>query len=84
LIDCLQPDGTIGFEKRIKKPDDRTHLTECKQNADQSILDKEKQLADKPLIAAMFKQLRSVVQTAQSETIKQFYLGFWTLFYLFA
>ncbi|MGZ8186491.1 MAG: CRISPR-associated endonuclease Cas3'', partial [Methylobacter sp.] len=24
LIDCLQPDGTNGFEKRIKKPDEHT------------------------------------------------------------
>lgn len=80
LIDCLQIDGTNGFEKRINKHDDLSHLAECTQNADQHILDKAKQLADTQLIATMFKQIRLVVKSAPSETIKEFYLGFWTRF----
>jgi CRISPR-associated endonuclease/helicase Cas3 len=80
LIDCLKPDGTNSFKKRIEKADDLTHLAECQQNADQPILDKAEQLADTRLLEAMFKQLRSVAQPAQSETIKHFYLGFWTRF----
>ena len=50
LIDCLKPYGdTIeeidGFNRRIKKTDTLTHLKECTQNADNSILEKAKQLA---------------------------------------
>jgi len=80
LIDCLQLDGTNSFEKRIKKPDHHTHLFECTQNADQSIKDKAKFLADLSLVEGMFKQLRPVVNSASSVIIKQFYLGFWTRF----
>ncbi|MBT9100585.1 CRISPR-associated helicase Cas3' [Methylovulum psychrotolerans] len=80
LIDCLQTDGANGFEKRIKKPDDLTHLSECTQNADQSIKCKAKTLANVLLVETMFKQLRLVVKSASSETIRQFYMGFWTRF----
>jgi len=31
LIDCLKPEGNNGFDERIKKQDDRSNLTECKQ-----------------------------------------------------
>jgi CRISPR-associated endonuclease/helicase Cas3 len=44
LIDCLKPDcikpeDINSFKKRIEKPDDHSHLAECKQNADVGILD---------------------------------------------
>ncbi|MFA5985149.1 MAG: CRISPR-associated helicase Cas3' [Methylococcaceae bacterium] len=85
LIDCLDPfesdpNKINVFKKRIEKTDERTKLTECKNNADQIILNTAKQLADVSLIANMFKQIRLVVKTAPSETIKQFYMGFWTRF----
>ena len=32
LIDCLDPSGNDIFTKRMKKPDESTHLTECKAN----------------------------------------------------
>jgi len=80
LIDCLKPEGENGFEKRIKKSDDLTHISECNNNADSKILDKAQQLANTALIASLFKQLKLVVASTQSETIKPFYLGFWTRF----
>ncbi|MEQ1636370.1 MAG: CRISPR-associated helicase Cas3' [Methylococcales bacterium] len=80
LIDCLTPDGTNGFKKRIDKEDDRSHLAECKQNADEHILEQAKRLADKPLMLAMLKQLSQITKNERHEAIKCFYIGFWTRF----
>lgn len=81
LIDCLIPeDGTNGFKKRMDKEDDRSHLAECKQNADVQILEQAQRLADKPLILAMLKQLSLITKNEQHEIIKHFYIGFWTRF----
>lgn len=90
LIDCLKPDcinpAEINvFKKRIEKTDDLSHLTECKQKAAAKILDKAKQLADTAIIPAMYKQLWRLDQPKQHEqvisnTIKQFYFGFWMRF----
>ncbi|MDP3334745.1 MAG: CRISPR-associated helicase Cas3' [Methylococcaceae bacterium] len=85
LIDCLKPYGDTmedidGFNRRIKKSDTLTHLEECTQNADDSILEKAKQLAGEPLINAMIAQLDQFTQSEQHNTIKQFYIGFWTRF----
>ncbi|MDD2737660.1 MAG: CRISPR-associated helicase Cas3' [Methylomonas lenta] len=85
LIDCLKPYGDTmedidGFNRRIKKADTLTHLEECTQNADDSILEKAKQLASESLINAMIAQLNQFTQSEQSDTIKQFYIGFWTRF----
>lgn len=80
LIDCLTPEGTNGFKKRIDKEDDRSHLAECKQNADKHILEQAQKLADKPLMSAMLKQLSLLTKNEQGEAIKCFYIGFWTRF----
>ncbi|PXX17651.1 CRISPR-associated Cas3 family helicase [Nitrosomonas ureae] len=85
LIDCLTPEGVNGFNLRINKDDERAHLTECKQNADAHILEQAKNLTDKPLLSAMLKQLSLLTKNNQhgqttSETIKCFYIGFWTRF----
>ena len=85
LIDCLKPEGENGFKLRIDKDDARSHLTECKKNADAHILEQAQQLAGKPLMLSILKQislLRKDEQHGQaiSETIKCFYIGFWTRF----
>ena len=85
LIDCLANDGTNSFKKRIDKPEEKSHLTECKQNADTQILEQAEKLVDTPLILAMLKQLRLLTKNEQhgqiiSEGIKCFYVGFWTRF----
>lgn len=85
LIDCLKPDGENGFMKRTKKPDDATHLQECLQNADKEILQRIKQMADKPLIASMLNKIKAITQTNQhgqqiQSKIKMFYIGFFTRF----
>lgn len=78
LIDCLKPDGGNGFKDRIGKDQAQTHLDECKQNADEDILRRAVELADKALVATMLGQLKSLA--SPSQTIQQFNLGFWTRF----
>ncbi len=85
LIDCLKPEGDNGFKGRIDKGDGRSHLTECKSNADRVILEQAQRLADKPLLSAMLRQITRITQTEQhgqvvSATVKCFYVGFWTRF----
>ena len=85
LIDCLKPDGDNGFDNRIKKQDDRSNLTECQQNSNTCVLEKAQQLADKPLLISMLTQLKLLMRPEQhgqaiSDTIKHFYVGFWTRF----
>lgn len=82
LIDCLKPDGSNGFNVRMQKDDVRTHLAECKENADSQILERAKKLMDKPLLKAMLEQIRVMMMSGskQSTTIREFYLGFWTRF----
>jgi CRISPR-associated endonuclease/helicase Cas3 len=85
LIDCLKPEGINGFKDRINKDDARSHLAECKQNADVTILEQAQNLADKQLMLAMLKQIKLLMRQEQhgqtiSEAIKHFYIGFWTRF----
>ncbi|MCF8182909.1 MAG: CRISPR-associated helicase Cas3' [Limnohabitans sp.] len=85
LIDCLKPYGDTmeeinGFNRRIKKSDTLTHLEECTQNADDNILEKATLLASESLVDAMIAQLNQFTQSDQHNTIKQFYIGFWTRF----
>jgi CRISPR-associated endonuclease/helicase Cas3 len=80
LMDCLKPDGTNEFQRRMFKEDEQTHLAECQQNADADILDMAQQRL-KPVISAMWKQRNAIMRTTQqTETIRQFYFGFWTRF----
>lgn len=85
LIDCLRPDGGNGFNDRIEKLDSLTHLNECKKNADPEILTAILGLADKSLIDSMITQIKLLSNDYQhdqeiSESIKWFYIGFWTRF----
>ena len=88
LIDCLTPDGINGFKKRMDKEDKKSNLTECKKNAgevDADILEQARNLADKPLMSGMLKQIKLLMRQEQhgqtiSDTVKHFYIGFWTRF----
>lgn len=88
LIDCLTPEGINGFKRRMDKDDEKSNLSECKQNAGEvnaEILERARKLADKPLMLAMLKQIRLLMQKKQhgqiiSGAIKHFYIGFWTRF----
>jgi len=83
LIDCLKPDGTNVFKQRVEKPDEKSHLDECTQNADGLILEQAEKLADKHLLLGMLNQIKRVLHSESHQGSKitpQFYLGFWTRF----
>lgn len=61
------------------KPDAQTHLEECKQNGTE-ILARAEALAGKTLVAKMFNELQSLMQVSESNTIRNFNLGFYTRF----
>lgn len=85
LIDCLKPDGKDGFQVRMRKPEDKAHLKECKENSNKLILEQANKLADKPLLKSMINQINQFISEQQhntkiSEKILHFYMGFWTRF----
>lgn len=48
LIDCLAPDGTNVFERRMSKNEERTHMAEALSKADASIRERMHHLANDP------------------------------------
>ena len=79
LLDCLKPDGTNGFEARISKEDERTHLEECLHKATPQIVEKIECLANKNFVSNFCSKLASLTKD-KSKIVKHFYLGFLTRF----
>jgi len=85
LIDCLKPDGTNTFQNRIDKPDTKTNLIECQQNADKELFLNLKCLLNKSTIQALINKIKLFSRDKQhgqkiSPRVKNFYLGFFTRF----
>lgn len=80
LIDCLKPDGTVGFLERISKSDDKTHLQECLQAVDNEILVKMKALASTERLQDCLNFLQQLHSQKLSTTVRSFRLGLWTRF----
>ena len=65
LIDCLDSDGDDVFGRRMIKPDNKVHLGEIKQCADNEILERAHALLDSP---SLVKELRTLLgRIAQHE-----------------
>ncbi|MBE0434911.1 MAG: CRISPR-associated helicase Cas3', partial [Methylomicrobium sp.] len=82
LIDCLKPDGSNGFNARMRKEDARTYLAECRENADSEIIERAAKLI-KPVLKAMLEQIKGLMIPGvkpSSATTREFSLGFWTRF----
>ena len=83
LIDCLDDEGNVVWQKRFNKDDSLTHLSECLQNADESVLRQAEGLADKALLVQMLAPLKAVLMLPEAQAghqIKEFYLGCFTRF----
>ncbi len=82
LLDCLKPDGKNGFMDRITKDDKKTHLQECIEISHKDILNKLEDLATDSFLSNFCSQLVKIIapQKKESDTIKQFRLGFFTRF----
>lgn len=80
LIDCIKPDGTVGFLDRISKSDDKTHLRECLQVADNEILAKIKGLASTERLQDCWNFCQQILSQDLSSTVRAFRFGLWTRF----
>lgn len=63
MIDCLLPDGANNFERRMKKPDEKTHSEEAYSNLD----DAERKIIDKLLTKELSRELLSKLQSLKEE-----------------
>ncbi|TNH03951.1 CRISPR-associated helicase Cas3' [Testudinibacter sp. TR-2022] len=81
LIDCLDDEGNVVWQKRFDKDDALTHLSECEQNADLAVAQQANKLADKALLQQMLAPLKAILKSEnQSHTVTEFYLGCFTRF----
>lgn len=80
LIDCFSMNDKAVFTERMRKPDEKVHIEECLQTADQTILDEIEQLANVALVKELFGQLRQFVDFENLSTRDYFNLGFFTRF----
>ena len=81
LIDCLDDEGNAVWKKRFEKDDELTHLAECERNADETVLQKAKELAGENLIRSLLKAVKPILSdSTTNDKIKEFYLGCLTRF----
>lgn len=80
LIDCLRPDGKVGFLERVAKSDGRTHLQECLQVADNEIHQRLAGLATTERIKDCLNFILGLESQGLSATVRAFSLGLWTRF----
>ncbi|MDO5640485.1 MAG: CRISPR-associated helicase Cas3' [Neisseria sp.] len=81
LIDCLDDEGNVVWQKRFDKDDALTHLSECEQNADSAVIRQAQTLADKALLKQMLTPLKDLLRLPETgDRVKEFYLGCFTRF----
>lgn len=95
LIDCLDPDnGEAVWRKRFNKDDALTHLAQCEQVADKSVLQQAQSLAGEALLKEMLTALDAIIRPMSESfnkerkhgeirtphKIEEFYLGCFTRF----
>lgn len=81
LIDCLSPDGTDVFSKRMKKPDDKTHFGEVEKNLEEPLLKHiGRLLGTSNLEKELTERFKLIGKDVPSLEIGQFRLGFLTRF----
>lgn len=80
LIDCFGMDDKAVFTERMRKSDEKVHLDECLQAADQEIMEAVEQLATVDLVKELFGKLAKFVNFKDLSTVDYFNLGFFTRF----
>ncbi len=82
LLDCLQVDGTKGFQKRIYKDDSKTHFQECCEAADSDVANQLQDILSEIFFQNFSKKLETIFnfEKAEPDRIKHFRLGFFTRF----
>lgn len=81
LIDCLAPDGTDVFSKRIKKQDEKTHFDEVDKNLEETLQEHiNRLLKSSSLETELAERFKLIGKDVPSLEIGQFRLGFLTRF----
>ena len=80
LMDCLAPDGTDLFTRRMGKPKDRTHFNEVLKKTDKAIRNRAGILLASPTIQKEFRQRLELLAGGQSGELCMFSLGLLTRF----
>lgn len=80
LIDCFGMDDRAVFTERMRKPDEKVHIDECLQAANQKIIKAVEQLATMDFVKDVFGQLAQFVNFKEPSMIDYFNLGFFTRF----
>ncbi|MDR1947516.1 MAG: CRISPR-associated endonuclease Cas3'' [Desulfovibrio sp.] len=70
LIDCLARDGQHVFSRRMRKEDAKTHLAECRGEADASVLAAVEALMRKPLLLEMRERVAAIIRRHAEEAVK--------------
>ncbi|MCZ4065025.1 CRISPR-associated helicase Cas3' [Oxalobacter aliiformigenes] len=60
LIDCLLPDGGNGFDKRLNKKEEDTHLAECESKADPAVKNLLASLSEEEILMEWYLKCRSI------------------------
>lgn len=68
LIDCLDPEGSDIFGKRMKKPEEKTHLEEVQSCADAEILARARDLLDSPELIEETKNLLTALKLKEKNS----------------
>ncbi len=81
LIDCLSPDGTDVFGKRMGKPDEKTHYKDVLRLMETAILNRSRALLLSPTLENEFMlRLEQLKRISTSPETGQFMVGFLTRF----
>lgn len=83
LIDCLHVDGKNGFYKRMEKDDNKTHKSECIENASKDYLKQINLLLNIELLESVvieINKLAAISGDKNAQQIWSFHQGLWTRF----
>ncbi len=81
LIDCLSPDGTDIFNKRISKSKEQSHIDEVNDKIDESVRGHVKRILASTVVEEdLRKRLERIMSPEPQLEIRQFMLGFLTRF----
>lgn len=81
LIDCISPDGTDNFSRRMATAEAKSHIEEAWANAEPDVLNlNAKHLKDPNLITELADIIKRICKEDSSEMIRRFKVGLLTRF----
>jgi CRISPR-associated endonuclease/helicase Cas3 len=76
LIDCVDPDGTDKFSRRMLKADSESHYNEARSRAERLVIERSRKLLDDPdLVSCVQQIILKLCQNDQNETIRRYMIG---------